>query len=81
MIVDDVIPYACPGTQDAPLLGNLGAAMIDAYGDDLLMAALFGGQQRTVGEFGEIVAEAGWKIEAVYPTVGTAVCQVVCVKI
>lgn len=94
IIVDDVIPYACPtpatlifnsesllNAVPSPLLPNLGAAMADAYGDDLMMASLFGSQQRTIGEFKDMTEEAGWKIEVVHQTDGTAVSQVVCVKI
>ncbi len=91
VIVDQVVPYACPNPKalaeiegatliKAPstLLANLGEANSDVYTTDFTMAALLNSQERTLGEFKEMVEEAGWTIRKVYQTAGSSFSQIVC---
>ncbi|KAF9492857.1 S-adenosyl-L-methionine-dependent methyltransferase [Pleurotus eryngii] len=91
VIVDQVVPYACPNPKalaqiegatlikaTSPLLANLGEASSDVYTTDFTMAALLNSQERTLGEFKEMVEEAGWAIEKVYQTAGSSFSQIVC---
>jgi hypothetical protein len=88
MLVDQLVPYACPApaikglkpTVDVPypLLPNLGEANSDVYTTDFTMAALLNAQERTIGEFTEIIEAGGWKLEKVYQTVGSSLSQLVC---
>ncbi|KAF4580764.1 hypothetical protein EYR38_003050 [Pleurotus pulmonarius] len=92
VIVDQVVPYACPNPKalaeiegatliqpPSPLLANLGEVNSDAYTTDFTMAALLNSQERTLGEFKEMVEEAGWTIQKVYQTAGSLFSQIVCV--
>lgn len=65
----------------APLLANLGAARADVYADDFAMGAQHNAQERTIGEFKELVEAAGWRIERVYQPVAGVFSQVMCVKV
>ncbi|KAF8520309.1 S-adenosyl-L-methionine-dependent methyltransferase [Gautieria morchelliformis] len=93
MLVDQLVPYACPtpaslgrgiikgaSTAPPPLLTNFGEANSDVYTTDYTMAVLLNAQERTLGEFEEMLAAAGWKIEIVYQTVGSCLSQIVCSK-
>jgi len=92
MIVDQLVPYACPvpasskveGLQTVPapkpLLHNLGEATTDVFVMDLTMAVLLDAQERTLVEFNDILGASGWKLERVYQTVGTCLTQFMCVK-
>ncbi|KAF8870330.1 S-adenosyl-L-methionine-dependent methyltransferase [Infundibulicybe gibba] len=75
------IEGATPPTPPAPLLANLGEANSGVYFLDFSMASLFNSQERTLGEFQEMVREAGWKIERVFQTSGNPLSHIVCVKI
>ncbi|KAJ6471347.1 S-adenosyl-L-methionine-dependent methyltransferase [Mycena sanguinolenta] len=78
LIVDNIISYACeesatkdiPGAErpsvPAPLLPNLGQASAVAYFTDLNMLGLLNGQERTVSQLKELLAEAGWKLVEIY---------------
>jgi hypothetical protein len=94
LIVDQIVSYACPApdigkgipggnmpTPPAPLLSNLGFANTTVYYADMQMMNFLGSQERTLGEFLEITAEAGWKIVKVYRPAGSALQQIECEKI
>ncbi|KAJ8519754.1 hypothetical protein ONZ45_g3358 [Pleurotus djamor] len=90
VIVDSIVPYACPSPSNlapvtgtvtkvpSPLLANLGEANADVYTTDFTMAALLNAQERTLGEFNEIIDESGWSIEKIYQTAGSVFSQIVC---
>ncbi|KAF8990715.1 S-adenosyl-L-methionine-dependent methyltransferase [Cyathus striatus] len=94
LIVDQVVPYACPTQEEAglfigsnlppvpePLLANLGEATSPTYRLDMAMEALFHGQERTLGEFRELTQETGWRIERIYQTRGSAISQILCSRV
>jgi hypothetical protein len=64
----------------APLLANLGQANSDVYTTDFTMAVLLNAQERTAGEFEEMMGAAGWKIEEIWQTRGSCLSEIVCVK-
>ncbi|KAJ6578152.1 S-adenosyl-L-methionine-dependent methyltransferase [Mycena capillaripes] len=78
LIVDNIISYACNETltkdiwgaerpsPPAPLLPNLGQAGAIAYCTDMNMLSLFNGQERTVLQLKELLAEGGWKLVEIY---------------
>ncbi|KAF7367113.1 S-adenosyl-L-methionine-dependent methyltransferase [Mycena sanguinolenta] len=78
LIVDNIISYACeesatkdiPGAErpsaPAPLLPNFGQASAIAYFMDINMLGLVNGQERTVLQLKELLAEARWKLVEIY---------------
>ncbi|KZV60678.1 S-adenosyl-L-methionine-dependent methyltransferase [Peniophora sp. CONT] len=78
VIVDNIMAYACPepaaleipgaalSPPPAPLLRNLGEANSTAYLMDVEMMAITGGVERTVTQFRDLLAQAGWKVTRVH---------------
>ncbi|KZV76728.1 S-adenosyl-L-methionine-dependent methyltransferase [Peniophora sp. CONT] len=78
VIVDNIMAYACPESAvheipgaalsppPAPLLRNFGGANSTSYLMDVEMMALNGGVERTLTQFRDILAQAGWKISRVH---------------
>lgn len=91
LIVDSLVPYACPNFDTTikiegsnapePLLANLGEANAEVYTIDFSMAGLFNAQERTLGEFKEITGDSGWGIEEIFQTSGSSLSHIVCVKV
>lgn len=91
LLVDQLVPYACPvpakyisikGASPVlappPLLANLGQMSSDVYSTDFTMAALLNAQERTLGEFHDMLKESGWDIEVIHQAVGSSLSQIVC---
>ncbi|KAJ8076312.1 hypothetical protein PM082_000733 [Marasmius tenuissimus] len=95
IIVDQVLPYACPSdalgsiTQGipgaekvqpqvpSPLLPNLGKANTLTYSADLMMLIGLNGEARTPTGYVDILESSGWKIEDMFPIMGTLHTQIV----
>ncbi|TFY82519.1 hypothetical protein EWM64_g1488 [Hericium alpestre] len=76
LVIESVLLYACDqppeelavkGTQalvpPAPLLPNLGGANARLYYGDVLMLAIYNGQERTVLHFAELFRSTGWELK------------------
>ncbi|KAI0041475.1 hypothetical protein FA95DRAFT_1548706 [Auriscalpium vulgare] len=62
-----------------PLLANLGKASSNAYWMDLTMQVTFNGQERTLPEFIDLCASAGWKITRVSRAEGSLFGHIIAV--
>ncbi|KIY52438.1 S-adenosyl-L-methionine-dependent methyltransferase [Fistulina hepatica ATCC 64428] len=60
----------------APLLANLGKANNVVYCTDMQMAAILGGEERTLGGFVDLLSDAGWKVTEVFAVHGTLAKQI-----
>jgi len=91
LLVDQLVPYACPVpakyinikgaspiSAPSPLLANLGQMNSDVYLTDFTMAALLNAQERTLGEFHDMLKDSGWDIEVIHQAVGSSLSQIVC---
>ncbi|TFK36398.1 S-adenosyl-L-methionine-dependent methyltransferase [Crucibulum laeve] len=94
VIIDQIAPYAChvkdetgairPQVIPNPppiLLANLGEGNPIVYRTDFVMHALIQAREWPLGEFEGMTKEAGWKIESIYQTRGTAMSVIVCGKL
>ncbi|TFK96232.1 S-adenosyl-L-methionine-dependent methyltransferase [Pterulicium gracile] len=81
ILFDFIMPYACkdPNATDAglgapwPLLANFGLPLGGTLTfADMHMMNMFGAQERTVGEFAELGALSGWKVENIVRGLGGA---------
>ncbi|EJD51352.1 S-adenosyl-L-methionine-dependent methyltransferase [Auricularia subglabra TFB-10046 SS5] len=82
VIIERIIPYACEtATSCAALpassLPNLGAIKLNGYLLDVHMLMAFNGQERTLLQFGHLLAAAEWKLEEVHNT-GSVASLLVC---
>ncbi|KIM81164.1 hypothetical protein PILCRDRAFT_8864 [Piloderma croceum F 1598] len=72
VIMDNIVPYSVPGNSGTgassvpyPLLANLGRVNFHSVRIDMHMMALHNSQERTVGQFQELVEGTGWKLESI----------------
>ncbi|KAF9016933.1 O-methyltransferase [Hymenopellis radicata] len=81
LIVIETIHYrrdsgrCSPEEAPAPLLPSFGAAENIAFWMDMTMYAYFNAQDRTLGEFVELAASSGWKVERVNRIQGSMFAQ------
>ncbi|KLO06095.1 S-adenosyl-L-methionine-dependent methyltransferase [Schizopora paradoxa] len=80
IIVDKIIPYICPPSEvneDVSVPGvwkpelpepivNMSGGIIYPHLSSVVMMLWCNGQERTIGDFNELLAEAGWKLEQVH---------------
>ncbi|PFH49323.1 hypothetical protein AMATHDRAFT_147951 [Amanita thiersii Skay4041] len=95
LIVDQIVPYACPDKNalaieenipgakqpvpPKPLLTNLGKANAIAYLGDLQMYVGLNGEERTLGSFLELTRSTGWKIIKVFTIPGSMHKQILAI--
>ncbi|KAJ7656545.1 O-methyltransferase [Mycena rosella] len=72
LLVDSIIPYACPSSRDSelafippPPLDNFGAVNERAYISDLTMMLNLNAQERTLPHLRTLLGAAGWKVSEV----------------
>ncbi|KAK7002289.1 O-methyltransferase-domain-containing protein [Favolaschia claudopus] len=78
---EEAIPGAARPSAPAPLLANWGVAKTEAYFYDMAVYAMVGSGQRTLGDFVDLFAEGGWKLEKVYHCKGSQLSHIVGVPI
>ncbi|KAJ7140431.1 S-adenosyl-L-methionine-dependent methyltransferase [Mycena filopes] len=77
VIVDEIVPLVCaqdtdiPGAAQpaaqTPLLSNWGTARAEPYLFNIVMHTLFGGSERTLAGFQDVLNQAGWDLVCVHP--------------
>ncbi|KAJ7768823.1 O-methyltransferase [Mycena metata] len=70
------IPGATRSTAPAPLLPNFGAASSAIYFRDMMMHN-FGGKERTIANFVNVLEKAGWKLVRIHRIPGMEQCHIV----
>jgi len=94
IIIDAVVPYACkqgdayndiPGgakiTAPDPLIVNFGINSIRTYLTDMNMLVGFNALERTTGQFVDLFASSGWKLESVKELPSSDRSQLICVPV
>lgn len=97
VISDVILPYACKADPSdipfhfegdglvedppEPLLANLGNSRLDLYILDFVMGTVLNGLERTLAQFKDLFADAGWTIEEVYQSRWDKHSHIICRKV